>query len=68
MLMPDLETQNKVPAASPPSHPNRTGDNKDGTAIKYALIAGGIGATVAGAVYSLGATTAGLYQAVANLF
>jgi Flp pilus assembly pilin Flp len=68
MLMLDLETQSKTPAASPQSRRNLTADDKDGAAIKYALIAGGIGATVAGAVYSFGTTTAGLYQTVANLF
>ena len=44
------------------------GNEEGGTAIKYALIAAGIGATVAATVYSLGTTTAGLYQSVANLF
>ena len=44
------------------------GNEEGGTAIKYALIAAGIGATVAATVYSLGTTTASLYQSVANLF
>jgi Flp pilus assembly pilin Flp len=44
------------------------GDEEGGTAIEYALIASGIGATVAATVYSLGTTTANLYQSVANLF
>ena len=44
------------------------GNEEGGTAIKYALIAAGIGATVAATVYSLGTTTANLYQSVANLF
>ena len=44
------------------------GDQDGGTAIKYALIAAGIGAAVAATVYSLGTTTANLYQSVANLF
>jgi Flp pilus assembly pilin Flp len=43
-------------------------DENGGTAIKYALIAAGIGATVAATVFSLGTTTASLYQSVANLF
>jgi Flp pilus assembly pilin Flp len=38
------------------------------TAIEYAMIAAGIGATVAATVYSLGVTTASLYQGVANGF
>jgi Flp pilus assembly pilin Flp len=44
------------------------GDENGGTAIEYALVAAGIGAAVAATVFSLGATTAGLYQSVANLF
>ncbi len=43
-------------------------DENGGTAIEYALIAAGIGAAVAATVFSLGTTTAGLYQSVANLF
>ena len=43
------------------------GDEDGGTAIEYALIAAGIGAAVAATVYSLGASTAGLYQTIANL-
>lgn len=42
-------------------------DEDGGTAIEYALIAAGIGAAVAATVYSLGTTTAGLYQTIANL-
>ena len=44
------------------------GDENGGTAIEYALIAAGIGAAVAATVFSLGTTTANLYQSVANLF
>ena len=44
------------------------GDETGGTAIEYALIAAGIGATVAATVFSLGTTTANLFQSVANLF
>jgi pilus assembly protein Flp/PilA len=43
------------------------GDEQGGTAIEYALIAAGIGAAVAATVYSLGTSTAGLYQTIANL-
>ena len=43
------------------------GDEEGGTAIKYALIAAGVGVAVAATVYSLGTTTAGLYQTIANL-
>ena len=42
-------------------------DQSGGTAIKYALIAAGTGVVVAATVYSLGTTTAGLYQTLANL-
>jgi Flp pilus assembly pilin Flp len=43
--------------------------NQDGaTAIRYALIASGIGATVAATVYSLGASGATFAESVANLF
>ena len=43
--------------------------NEDGaTAIEYALLASGIGAAVAATVWSLGTTTKGLYQSLANLF
>lgn len=44
------------------------GDENGGTAIEYALIAAGIGAAVAATVFSLGLTTTGLYQNVANIF
>jgi Flp pilus assembly pilin Flp len=44
------------------------GDVNGSTAIKYALIAAGIGATVAATVFSLGTASANLYQSVANLF
>jgi pilus assembly protein Flp/PilA len=43
------------------------GDEDGGSAIEYALIAAGIGAAVAATVYSLGTSTAGLYQTIANL-
>ena len=43
------------------------GDQEGGTAIEYALIAAGVGVAVAATVYSLGTTTAGLYQTIANL-
>ena len=43
------------------------GNEEGGSAIKYALIAAGIGATVAATVYSLGTTTAGLYQTIAKM-
>jgi pilus assembly protein Flp/PilA len=45
-----------------------TRDQEGATAIEYALIASGIGAAVAAAVWSLGSTTANFYQNVANLF
>jgi pilus assembly protein Flp/PilA len=46
----------------------RVARSEDGaSAIEYAMIAAGVGAAVAATVYSLGATTAGLYQSIANL-
>jgi Flp pilus assembly pilin Flp len=77
----ELETENAMSRKSDLSHPTpdatplditalsrRAADDENGgTAIKYALIAAGIGAAVAATVFSLG-TTAGLYQSVANLF
>jgi pilus assembly protein Flp/PilA len=45
-----------------------TYDETGATAIEYALIAAGIGAAVAATVFSLGTTTATLFQSVANLF
>ena len=46
----------------------RAAANRDGgTAIEYALIAAGIGAAVAATVYTLGTTTTGLYQSIANM-
>jgi pilus assembly protein Flp/PilA len=44
------------------------GDENGGTAIEYALIAAGIGAAVAATVFTLGTSTANLYQTVANMF
>jgi Flp pilus assembly pilin Flp len=44
------------------------GDQQGGTAIEYALIAAGVGVAVAATVYSLGATTHGLYAKLAGLF
>jgi Flp pilus assembly pilin Flp len=43
-------------------------DENGATAIEYALIAAGIGAAVAATVFSVGSSTANLYQSVANLF
>jgi Flp pilus assembly pilin Flp len=43
-------------------------DEGGATAIEYALIASGIGAALAVAVYNLGSTTQGLYQSIAALF
>jgi pilus assembly protein Flp/PilA len=43
------------------------GDQDGGTAIEYALIAAGIGAAVAATVYSLGTSTANLYQTIASM-
>jgi Flp pilus assembly pilin Flp len=65
----------KADAEDTPSQPplfarlsRRVAGNEDGgTAIEYALIAAGVGAVVAATVYSLGTTTAGLYQSIASL-
>lgn len=43
------------------------GDEPGGRAIEYALIAAGIGAAVAATVYTVGTTTAALYQVIADL-
>ncbi len=82
MPMPEVETENAMSRQSEPSRPasdatpldiaalgkRATGDENGGTAIEYALIAAGIGAAVAATVFTLGTTTAGLYQSVANIF
>jgi Flp pilus assembly pilin Flp len=47
----------------------RAGSDEAGaTAIEYALIASGIGAAVAAAVYSLGSATSGFYSHLSSLF
>jgi Flp pilus assembly pilin Flp len=43
-------------------------DQQGATAIEYALIASGVGATVAATVYNLGSTTQGLYAHLSSLF
>ncbi|HET9902096.1 MAG TPA: Flp family type IVb pilin [Xanthobacteraceae bacterium] len=43
-------------------------DRRGATSIEYALIAAGIGATVATAVYVLGAAVEGLYQKLLDAF
>ena len=65
----------KAKTESTPSRTSRialsrraAGDEEGGTAIEYALIASGVGAAVAATVYTLGTSTATLYQSVANLF
>ena len=63
----DVKTQSKMTDASAPARANLAGNEEGGTAIEYALIAAGIGVAVAATVYSLGTTTAGLYQTIANL-
>ena len=67
------QTQDFTPADATPLDITTLGkraadDENGGTAIEYALIAAGIGAAVAATVFSLGTTTANLYQSVANLF
>lgn len=67
MPMPNLEKQSKMTDASAPARASLAANEHGGTAIEYALIAAGIGVAVAATVYSLGTTTAGLYQTIANL-
>ena len=43
-------------------------DERGATAIEYAMIASGIGAVLAAAVYTLGGTVKNLFTAVAGLF
>jgi len=43
-------------------------DQQGATAIEYALIASGVGAGVAAAVYNLGSTTQGLYAHLSSMF
>jgi len=43
-------------------------DEQGATAIEYALIASGVGAAVAAAVYQLGSTAQGLYSHLSSLF
>ena len=78
---PKVETENTMPR-QPEARPTlefarsqismlsrrAAGDEEGGTAIEYALIASGVGAAVAATVYSLGTSTATLYQSVSNLF
>lgn len=63
------KTESTMPRTSLIARPSRhlAGDEHGGTAIKYAMIAAGIGAAVAATVYSLGSTTAGLYQTIASM-
>ena len=68
MPMLDLKTQSQMTGAPAPVRANLAGNEEGGTAIEYALIAAGIGVAVAATVYSLGTTTAGLYQTLANMF
>jgi Flp pilus assembly pilin Flp len=69
MPTPEPSCNPNAPLSTPWTAGRRaTNNEKGGTAIKYALMAAGVGAIIAIAVYGLGATSAGLYQAVANLF
>jgi Flp pilus assembly pilin Flp len=62
----NLSEQNASPPAQ--SANGRAAGHQDATALKYALIASGIGGAVAATVYSLSTSAATLYQSVANLF
>jgi len=80
--MPLVETESTMSTKSQPAGPMRrfslllrvamlgkrgAGSEDGATAIEYAMIAAGVGAAVAATVYSLGTTTAGLYQSIASL-
>jgi len=43
-------------------------DESGATAIEYAMIASGVGAFVAGSVYSLGGKVKGLFSSLSDLF
>jgi pilus assembly protein Flp/PilA len=69
MLRPDPSSNSETPLSILSMAGRRAArDEHGGTAIEYALIAAGIGVAVAATVYSLGTTTAGLYQTLANMF
>lgn len=63
------KTQDTTSRTSPVARLGRraASDEQGGTAIEYALIAAGIGAAVAATVYSLGTSTANLYQTIASM-
>jgi pilus assembly protein Flp/PilA len=68
MPKPDQALNSDTPLSTLSAAGRRVASNEaGGTAIEYALIAAGIGVAVAATVYSLGTTTAGLYQTIANL-
>jgi Flp pilus assembly pilin Flp len=68
MLKPEPPSNANTPLSIISTAGRRAARDEDGgTAIKYALIAAGVGVAVAATVYSLGAPTAGLYQTIANL-
>lgn len=65
---PDFTPPDSTPLDITAMGKRATGDENGGNAIRYAMIAAGIGAVVAATVFSLGNTTAGLHQSVANIF
>ena len=72
-MTPMLDPKRRTNSDAPPSHASMAvqhggGDKGGETAIKYALIAAGIGAAIATTVYALSTTTAALYQMIADLF
>ena len=66
-----LEPRQSLKSDTPPSPAStaveRATDEAGGRAVKYALIAAGIGAAVAVTVYTVGTTTSALYQLIADL-
>jgi Flp pilus assembly pilin Flp len=66
-----LEPRQSLNSDPPPSRRSMAvepaADEAGGRAVKYALIAAGIGAAVAVTVYTVGTTTSALYQLIADL-
>jgi Flp pilus assembly pilin Flp len=67
MLKPEPPLNSNTPLSTISTAGRRAASDEGGTAIKYALIAAGVGVAIAATVYSLGTPTAGLYRIIANL-
>jgi Flp pilus assembly pilin Flp len=66
--MPNERHANAQKQDAPAQVQAAAGDQDGRSAIRYALIASGIGAAVAVTVYSLSASGTTLYESVTNLF